>query len=91
MLRLPDGMRDRIKTVAASNNRSMNAEIIATLEAAYPQPKPVSNLEDVIAQVAQDGKSRVVIRDGHELHVNKSEDGRVILDLISVQEIRDIE
>lgn len=39
MLRLPDGMRDRIKTIAASNNRSMNAEIVATLEEKYPPPK----------------------------------------------------
>lgn len=32
VLRLPDGMRDRIKTVAAENQRSMTAEIIARLE-----------------------------------------------------------
>lgn len=38
MLRLPDGMRDRIKAAADSNNRSMNAEIVATLEHAYPAP-----------------------------------------------------
>lgn len=36
MLRLPDGMRDRIKVAAESNNRSMNAEIVATLEEKYP-------------------------------------------------------
>lgn len=36
MLRLPDGMRDRIKRAAEANNRSMNAEIVATLEGAYP-------------------------------------------------------
>jgi plasmid stability protein len=36
MLRLPDGMRDRIKAVAAENGRSMNAEIVATLEKEYP-------------------------------------------------------
>lgn len=42
MLRLPDGMRDRIKTAAEANNRSMNAEIVATLEEKYPAPtKPV--------------------------------------------------
>lgn len=35
-LRLPDGMRDRIKAAAEANNRSMNAEILATLEEAYP-------------------------------------------------------
>lgn len=36
MLRLPDGMRDRIKQAAERNNRSMNAEIVATLEDKYP-------------------------------------------------------
>lgn len=36
MLRLPDGMRDRIKFAADRNNRSMNAEIVRTLEKAYP-------------------------------------------------------
>lgn len=36
MLRLPDGMRDRIKAAAESNSRSMNSEIIATLEEKYP-------------------------------------------------------
>ncbi len=35
-LRLPDGMRDRIRAAADRNGRSMNAEIVATLEAAYP-------------------------------------------------------
>ncbi|MEM9050289.1 MAG: Arc family DNA-binding protein [Pseudomonadota bacterium] len=34
MLRLPDGMRDRIKAAAAANGRSMNAEIVAQLDAA---------------------------------------------------------
>jgi len=34
MLRLPDGMRDRLKAFAAGNNRSMNAEIVARLETA---------------------------------------------------------
>lgn len=36
MLRLPDGMRDRIKVAAEGNNRSMNSEIVATLEEKYP-------------------------------------------------------
>jgi len=36
MLRLPAGMRDRIKVVAEGNGRSMNAEIIGTLQEAYP-------------------------------------------------------
>lgn len=38
MLRLPDGMRDRIKAAASVNNRSMNAEILAVLEEKFPSP-----------------------------------------------------
>lgn len=38
VLRLPDGMRERIKAAADRNNRSMNAEIVATLEGVYPAP-----------------------------------------------------
>jgi len=38
IVRLPDGMRDRIKAAAERNNRSMNAEIVATLEEKYPAP-----------------------------------------------------
>lgn len=32
ILRMPDGMRDRIKELAADNRRSMNSEIITMLE-----------------------------------------------------------
>lgn len=35
-LRLPEGLRDRIKAAADRNGRSMNAEIVATLENGYP-------------------------------------------------------
>lgn len=37
IVRLPEGMRDRIKAAADRNNRSMNAEIVATLEEKYPR------------------------------------------------------
>lgn len=37
-LRFPPGLRDRIKAAADGNGRSMNAEIVATLEDAYPNP-----------------------------------------------------
>ena len=36
MLRLPDGLRDRIREVAARNRRSMNSEIVLHLERAFP-------------------------------------------------------
>lgn len=37
VLRLPDGMRDRIKAAAEKSGRSMNAEIIHALEIIYPE------------------------------------------------------
>ncbi|EFI62654.1 MULTISPECIES: Arc family DNA-binding protein [Comamonas] len=35
MLRLPDGMRDKLKAEAKSNNRTLNAEIVARLEGSF--------------------------------------------------------
>lgn len=37
-LRLPEGLRDRIKQTADDNGRSMNAEIVAALLEAFPEP-----------------------------------------------------
>jgi hypothetical protein len=34
-LRLPDGMRDRLKAEAEANKRSMNAEIVARIEDSF--------------------------------------------------------
>ena len=48
MLRLPDGMRERIKAASEANNRSMNAEIVAVLEEKYPA-LPASPLAEHIA------------------------------------------
>ena len=36
MLRLPDGMRERIKAAAEQNGRSMNAEIVQALDEVIP-------------------------------------------------------
>lgn len=41
MIRLPDGMRERIKAYAERNNRSMNAEIVRVLEREFPEPWPL--------------------------------------------------
>lgn len=35
IVRFPDGMRDQIAEAAKANNRSMNAEIVARLEASF--------------------------------------------------------
>jgi len=44
VLRLPDGLRDRIKNEAYDNNRSMNAEIVQLLEREYPAPSDVMHV-----------------------------------------------
>lgn len=49
VVRFPDGLRDRIKMAAAENSRSMNAEIIHTLEEKYPAPAPPEMLTEVAA------------------------------------------
>ncbi len=44
MLRLPEGLRDRIKAKADENGRSMNAEIVQLLEREYPAPTDVMHV-----------------------------------------------
>lgn len=48
-VRFPDGLRDRIKAAAAANNRSMNAEIVATLGEKYPDPREDLELSTLAA------------------------------------------
>lgn len=40
IVRMPDGLRDRIAETARVNGRSMNSEIVATLMDAYPEVLP---------------------------------------------------
>jgi hypothetical protein len=51
VLRLPDGMRPRIAEAAKANGRSMNAEIVARLEASFAE-KPANLLSDQSVQEA---------------------------------------
>jgi len=39
IVRLPNGMRERIKASASQNNRSMNAELVAVLAEKFPEPE----------------------------------------------------
>ena len=47
-VRMPTGLRDRIAKAAAQNRRSMNAEILDTLETQYPEPPTT---EDAIKEI----------------------------------------
>jgi plasmid stability protein len=44
LLRMPDGMRDRIKAQAERNGRSMNSEIVMILEAALQAISTISTI-----------------------------------------------
>ncbi|WP_461477738.1 Arc family DNA-binding protein [Pararhodobacter aggregans] len=45
VIRPPEGMRERIKAAAEKNGRSMNAEVVAALEDAFP---PIIRTGDVL-------------------------------------------
>lgn len=46
MLRLPEGMRDRLKHEAARNDRSLNAEIVARLTTSFEEQDKVLGLSN---------------------------------------------
>lgn len=50
MVRLPDGMRERLRDAADANNRSMNAEIVARLEHSFEAPMVDRAVIDALAQ-----------------------------------------
>ncbi len=53
VLRLPDGVRDKIKDVAKANNRSMNAEIVHAIMLHIAE-----NDDSIEHAVSNDGKTR---------------------------------
>ena len=64
-LRLPDGLRDRIKQRADRSGRSMNAEIVAALEDAFPEGMGIGEfVEMYVAPIAkaqsEEDKDRLV-------------------------------
>lgn len=77
MLRLPDGMRDRIKAAADANGRSMNSEIVATLEEAYPEVDAEAELLRLLEMVAESGHKA--------LPREKLQDFDVMIDGIALQ------
>jgi len=53
MLRLPDGMRDRIRAEADANGRSMNAEIVERLEQSFRSERSPSSLDVIAEQIVK--------------------------------------
>ena len=54
LVRMPEGLRDRIAVGAKQNGRSMNAEIVTLLEAHYPPEPNAEEILDKLELVAGD-------------------------------------
>ena len=50
VVRMPDGMRNRLREAADANGRSMNAEIIARLEGSFPDPDADKKFEKFVLE-----------------------------------------
>lgn len=68
IIRLPNGLRERIKVKSDENGRSMNAEIVQLLEREYPEPKAQQIVEQAILkklgdmpQEERDEKMRAIL------------------------------
>lgn len=53
LVRMPDGMRDNLKTAAKANNRTMNAEIVARLQQSFENKLLSQSDIEVLEQSAQ--------------------------------------
>lgn len=59
VVRLPDGMRDRLKAAAEANRRSMNAEIVDRLEESFHLPLVVAQLNREIAVAEEERQDAI--------------------------------
>jgi hypothetical protein len=60
VLRLPEGMRERIAELARANSRSMNAEIIARLQSSLAARPPLTDedVDRIAARLAEKLKTK---------------------------------
>lgn len=64
VLRLPEGMRGRIAEVAKASGRSMNAEIVARLEASFAEDVSVEDRATLRKLVAEEIENYLHARKG---------------------------
>ena len=76
---MPDGMRDRIAKAADANNRSMNSEIVATLEKHYPS---TASLDELIKQTNELAKISRSGEYGRDLQALNESLRAIILDIL---------
>lgn len=61
VIRMPEGLRERIAQAAKDQGRSMNAEIVMTLEMTYPPTPPAEEIAPIlegVLRMSQAGKVR---------------------------------
>lgn len=51
VLRLPDGMKERIRRAADENGRSVNAELVTLLDRTYPADTAIDDCINMIAAI----------------------------------------
>lgn len=57
IIRLPDGMRERLQTRAAANGRSMTAEVVGILSAAFGDPNEKA-IESLLSELRRVDRQR---------------------------------
>ncbi|HJE24951.1 MAG TPA: Arc family DNA-binding protein [Methylorubrum populi] len=62
MLRMPEGMRDRLKAEAEANNRSMNSEIVARLQQTFDRGRPDINFQKEVEKILSRVAAEVAIK-----------------------------
>lgn len=51
IIRLPDGLKDRIRRAAEENGRSVNAELVLLLDRTYPAETTIDEHVQMIAEI----------------------------------------
>lgn len=74
IVRLPDGMRDRIKAAAEANRRSMNAEIVAALEDKFPNDVDLAGVAYALTSLSLALYDEKLDRDALRRWVNEAEE-----------------
>lgn len=86
IVRLPDGMRDRIKASAEVNNRSMNAEIVKRLENSFDSSIGLNELDRVSHQLGRvSGTLEVAAEFFHDAVRIKLKEAAAILSDIDIE------
>lgn len=65
-VRMPDGLRDRLRDAAAANGRSMNSEIVARLDASFGGGGPLTPDEAItlITRLVNGTGLRITLEEG---------------------------